>query len=97
MGGPIQNIPETVPAKTPGNLPVQAPKKRQHPAHPYKVEEAPIQALPNATIIYGIGASLLFVASFSLLLAGNWFSALWVLASGLCLVGFALHLLKHQD
>jgi protein-S-isoprenylcysteine O-methyltransferase Ste14 len=57
----------------------------------------PPQALPNATVIYGIGASLLFVAAFFLLLAGRWFPALAVFALGCCLTGFALHLLKHQD
>ena len=55
------------------------------------------QALPNATVIYGIGASLLFVASFFLMRTGRWFAALAVFALGICLVGFALHLLKHQD
>ncbi len=55
------------------------------------------QGLPNATIIYGIGASLLFVSSLFLLLAGRWFPALVVFALGACLMGFAIHLLKHQD
>jgi hypothetical protein len=53
--------------------------------------------LPNATVIYGIGASLLFVATFFLLVAGRWFPAFVVFSLGACLVGFALHLLKHQD
>ena len=57
----------------------------------------PPQSLPNATIIYGIGASLLFVASFFLLLGGRWVAAAAVFAMGGCLTGFALHLLKHQD
>jgi fatty acid desaturase len=55
------------------------------------------EQLPNATVIYGIGASFLFVASLFLLIGGRWFPALIVFAIGLCLVGFALHLLKHQD
>jgi hypothetical protein len=55
------------------------------------------QNLPNATVIYGIGASLLFAASFFLLIGGRWFSSFIVFALGLCLTGFALHLLKHQD
>ena len=55
------------------------------------------QGLPNATVVYGIGASLLFGASFFMLRAGLWFVALVVFALGGCLVGFALHLLKHQD
>jgi len=55
------------------------------------------QNLPNATVIYGIGASLLFVAAFFLLISGRFFPALIVFALGVCLTGFALHLLKHQD
>lgn len=55
------------------------------------------QSLPNATVIYGIGASLLFVSSFFLLLEGRWVAAAAVFAIGGCLTGFALHLLKHQD
>ena len=55
------------------------------------------QSLPNATVIYGIGASLLFVSSFFLLLQGRWVAAGAVFAMGGCLTGFALHLLKHQD
>ena len=98
MGGWMQKILGTAPpAINTGNLPVQASKTGYLPAEPLKMRAAPPQTLPNATVIYGIGASLLFVASFSLFLAGNWFSALWVMASGACLVGFALHLLKHQD
>jgi len=53
--------------------------------------------LPNATVIYGIGASLLFVASFSLLMTQKWLPGFLVLFIGGCLVGFALHLYKHQD
>ncbi len=55
------------------------------------------QGLPNATVIYGIGASLLFGTSFLMLRSGLWFVALVVLALGCCLVGFAIYLLKHQD
>ncbi len=57
----------------------------------------PAASLPNATVIYGIGASLMFVAAFFLLLQGRWFPAFIVVVLGACLVGFALHLLKHQD
>ena len=70
-----------------GNLPTQG--NRASPQDP--------QNLPNATIIYGIGAALLFVASFFRLIGGRWFPAFVVFALGCCLTGFALHLLKHQD
>jgi hypothetical protein len=55
------------------------------------------KSLPNATIVYGIGASLLFAASVVLVLAGKWIAAVEVFAIAVCLTGFALHLLKHQD
>jgi len=62
-----------------------------------RTQPAPNASLPNATVIYGIGASFMFVAAVSLLLAGRWFPALGVFALGACLLGFALHLLKHHD
>ena len=71
-------------------------KNANLPATPFKPSPQP-QNLPNATIIYGIGASLLFVAAISLLMAGRWFPAIIVFALGACLTGFALHLMKHQD
>ncbi len=71
--------------------------KTNLPAQTTGPKPLPPQSLPNATVIYGIGAALLFVASFSLLLHKHWFPALAVFALGACLTGFALHLLKHQD
>ncbi len=70
---------------------------RNVPAH--RMEPLPLRPkdLPNATVIYGIGASLLFVAAFSLLVEGRWVSAGLVFVIGGCLVGFGLHLYKHQD
>ena len=55
------------------------------------------QPLPNATIIYGIGASLFFIVALSSLLSGKVFTGSMLLLIGGCLMGFALHLLKHQD
>jgi hypothetical protein len=80
------NLPQN--ASKSGNLPMQAGKPSLPPLP---------QNLPNATVIYGIGAGLLFVAAFFLLAAGRWFPGLLVIILGACLTGFALHLLKHQD
>jgi hypothetical protein len=98
MGNWLQKIlMPTTPTKKAGKLPAQAPRTKHLPAQPFKYG-APLPAsLPNATVIYGIGASLLFVASFSLFLAGRWFPGIGVFFLGACLTGFALHLLKHQD
>ena len=57
----------------------------------------PTASLPNATIIYGIGAGVLGVAALSLMLAGRWFPGFLVFVLAACLLGFALHLLKHQE
>ncbi|MDE1900601.1 MAG: hypothetical protein KGI37_03015 [Alphaproteobacteria bacterium] len=56
----------------------------------------PEASLPNATVVYGIGASFMFVAAVFLLINGRWFSALGVIALGLGLTGFAVHLMKHR-
>ncbi len=53
--------------------------------------------VPNATVIYGLGASLFFIASFSLLSRRLWFSSFLVLLIGGCLAGFAHYFLKHQE
>jgi hypothetical protein len=57
-------------------------------------EGKPGAVLPNATVIYGIGASLLFVVAASLAHAGRWFAGALVFALGCCLTGFALQLMK---
>lgn len=100
MGSLLQKLlgSGTPPSARPGkarNLPVQA-RAGHLPGHPLK-KGMGAQNLPNATVIYGIGASLLFVSSFSLLLAGRWVPGGAVFVLGGCLTGFALHLLKHQD
>ncbi len=56
-----------------------------------------IPGIPNASVIYGIGASLLFIASFSLLLSGRWFISFLVLFIGGCLFGFAYYFLKYRE
>jgi hypothetical protein len=87
--------PTAIAPKSP-SLPVQQ-RSGALPAQPNRTQAAKPAPLPNATVIYGIGASLLFVAAFFLIVAGRWFPALVVFALGVCLTGFALHLLKHQD
>ncbi len=53
--------------------------------------------LPTATIIYGIASGLIFVDALYLLVRGRWFTGLVMMVIGGCLMGFALHYLKHQD
>ncbi|MFA5040573.1 MAG: hypothetical protein WC464_02945 [Bdellovibrionales bacterium] len=95
MGNWLQRI--LVPAKGAKKSPPQVRKSGKVPAHPSKKAAPMPKDLPNATVIYGIGASLLFVASFSLAMEGKWIPSLLVFFLGICLIGFALHLFKHQD
>jgi hypothetical protein len=78
-----------------GSLP--AARKSSLPAQPLTAGLQKPKSLPNATVIYGIGASLLFAAAFLMILQGRWFTGLLVFILGCGLTGFALHLLKHQD
>lgn len=87
--------PDSRPSST--SVPVVKPNDSL-PAQPLARKTTPQPTdLPNATVIYGIGASFLFVAAFFTLVNGRWFTALGIFALGMCLVGFALHLLKHRD
>ncbi len=53
--------------------------------------------LPNATIIYGIGASgLLVVGFYTMFVLANWFTGLLLLVLGCSLIGYALYFLRHQ-
>lgn len=54
------------------------------------------QDLPPATIIYGIGASLIFIDSFFLLMAWHLFTGIVTFFIGGCLAGLALHHLKFK-
>jgi len=53
------------------------------------------QKLPNASIIYGIAASLLILAAVYFLFTGAWFTGMLVLFLAACFLGFALHFIKH--
>lgn len=54
-------------------------------------------ALPNASVIYGIAASALFVIGFYFLLFEHrWVAGLLVMLPAGCFLGFALHFMKHS-
>lgn len=79
------------PPQTSASAPPPAQKKR-----PYKGFRF-FKDLPNATVIYGLGSSLFFIAAFSLLSRRLWFASFLVLLIGACLAGFAHYFLKHQE
>jgi hypothetical protein len=51
--------------------------------------------LPNASIVYAVGAGLLFAVALYSLFTGAWFTALILLIPAGALVGFALHYLSY--
>lgn len=52
------------------------------------------QRLPNASIIYGVGASILFVLALGLLFNGLWLTSLVVILAAGCFLGFAVHYIR---
>jgi hypothetical protein len=98
MGGWLQKILASTGAeKKPGKLPASRAKTNQVPASRNKPLPKKTEDLPTATVIYGIGASLVFVDCFSLFLSGHWVLGILVFFIGGCLSGFALFHLKYRD
>jgi hypothetical protein len=54
------------------------------------------KALPNAAVIYGTAASVLFMVSLFSIISGSWVSGLLVLLPAAGFLGFAMHFIKHQ-
>lgn len=52
------------------------------------------QRLPNASIIYGVGASVLFVLALGMLFNGLWLTALLVVLAAASFLGFAIHYIR---
>ena len=51
--------------------------------------------LPKESVVYGIGAAVLFAVGLVSLLSGRWFSGLLLLLPAGCLLGFAVHHLRY--
>lgn len=83
--GSAKRVPATVAAKKP---PAKVAKT-------YTATE-PVK-LPNASIIYGIAASVLFVMAFLSFFRGAWFTAFLILLPAFCFLGFALYFLRHPN
>jgi hypothetical protein len=75
------------------NLP--AARKRGEVGMPLGQQPLRPRKLPNASLIYGVASSVLFVVSFCFLLQGLWGTGLVVLLPALVLLGYALYFLKH--
>ena len=53
--------------------------------------------LPNASIVYAVGAGMLFAFALYSFFTGAWFTALILLIPAGALVGFALHYLSYPS
>lgn len=76
------------------NLPVKAEPSRL-PAHP--VARPSPEGLPNASAIYGVAASILFVVALYFLFTARWVTALLLFLLSGCFLGFALHFMKYRS
>ncbi len=53
--------------------------------------------VPNASLIYGVGASVLMVMSLYFLFQGQWFTALVIMFPAICLFAFAMYFVRHAS
>jgi len=53
-----------------------------------------LDTLPNASVIYGIAASVLSVLAVFLMFSGRWFTGFLVLLPAVCFLGFAIQFLR---
>jgi hypothetical protein len=83
-------IPPAPPAASSRNLPSMA---RQNPP-PAGFVRGMVEGIPNASLIYGLAASALFVIALYFVLTGHWITGLLVLMPAACFLGYALHFLK---
>ncbi len=74
------------------NLPVQT--KQNYPVAPSSGDF--MGGLPNASVIYGIASSALFVIALSFIVSGRWITGFLVMLPAACFLGYALHFIKHH-
>jgi hypothetical protein len=74
------------------NLPVITPDKIP-PVATSQTSPQPA-SLPQASIIYAIAASALFVIAVYFLLTGRWFTCFLIMLPAFCFLGFALYYVK---
>ena len=53
--------------------------------------------IPNASLIYGIAAAVLFAISLYYLFTGTWFNGFLIFVLGAAMFGYALHFLQNPD
>jgi len=80
-------------AASPKGAKVPMLRAEQRPG-PLAPSSAATPSLPNASIIYGVAASALFVFGLYFLLTGRWFTGALICIVGGCFLGFALYFLK---
>jgi hypothetical protein len=91
--------PKKLPVPTRVNLPARTNKGSGNnllPTAPQNVFTE-INKLPNASIVYAVAASALFVIALFFLFSGRWLNSFLVLLPAVCFLGFALHFMKHPQ
>ncbi len=85
-------------SKSPPPLPVVKPTHAPVPAMP-RLQASPRKdgQIPNASLVYGIGAAVLVALALYFLVTGLWLSGLILLFPAGCLFGFALHFLRYKE
>jgi hypothetical protein len=76
------------------NMNLPAPRQNQFPSPPGPTGNQPNNSLPNASIIYGVAASVLFVFGLYMMFGGRWFTGFLIWLPGVAFVGFALQYMK---
>lgn len=86
--------------------PPKGPNSKNLPVHVRQGGRVPAQAssfggskntLPNASIIYGMAASALFVIALCFLISGRWGTAILVALPAISFLGFALYFMRHPS
>ena len=84
------------PPPPPADGRVNLPSAYRADPPPVYASQRMVKGLPNATVVYGVAASALFVVAIYSLLTGAWFNALLVLFVAACLMGYALYFLRNN-
>jgi len=62
-----------------------------------KVGKEGKENIPNASLIYGVAAAILFAIALYYLFTGTWFNGFLVFVLGVAMFGYALHFLQNPD
>lgn len=78
------------------NLP-SAFRKGQIPVYFQQIEPGQSGAIPNASLVYGIGAAILFGVALFFTLSGSVGTGLLIFIPSVCLFGYAVHFMRYSS